>query len=144
MTNDNMTRLRHGFLWGGIATLAMSVPMVLGMATGVAPMPKPIPVAIIGTLFGDGIPKPLLMLLAVATHISYGAFWGAVLARITPNVTVWKGVGLGIFLWLIMQLAVLPFLGWGVFGMAVTPMIAVATLILHLIYGGVAGWLIDR
>lgn len=43
-----------------------------------------------------------------------------------------------------MQLIVLPLLGWGVFGVAITPPTAVATLVLHLIYGPSLGWLIDR
>lgn len=51
---------------------------------------------------------------------------------------------MGVLLWLIMQVAVLPFLGWGFFGMNETLKIALATFILHLIYCGVLGWLIDR
>jgi hypothetical protein len=47
---------------------------------------------------------------------------------------------MGLFLWLIMELVVLPLLGWGVFGSAITSKIAVATLVLHLIYGGILGW----
>jgi hypothetical protein len=37
-----------------------------------------------------------------------------------------------------------PFLGWGAFGAAITPIIAVATLVLHLVYGATFGWLMDR
>lgn len=43
-----------------------------------------------------------------------------------------------------MQIMFLPFLGWGLFGTAITPKIAVATLVLHLVYGGVLGWPLDR
>ena len=38
----------------------------------------------------------------------------------------------------------LPALGWGLFGTAVTPRVAVATLALHLVYGAVLGWTLDR
>ncbi|MFB6375954.1 MAG: hypothetical protein ABEN55_23195 [Bradymonadaceae bacterium] len=44
--------------------------------------------------------------------------------------------------WLLMQVAVLPVIGWGVFGLKITGFpskIAVGTLILHLIYGLVVG-----
>jgi len=34
--------------------------------------------------------------------------------------------------------------GWGVFGTAITPKIAVATLVLHLIYGATLGWGLRR
>lgn len=107
-------------------------------------MPQPIPAAIIGALFGAGLAKPLVMVLAAGSHLGYGGLWGAVLARIVPRVTIWKGLALGAALWLLMQIVVLPFLGWGLFGTAVTPALAVATLVLHLIYGTVLGWGLDR
>ncbi len=137
-------RLAAGFGWGVIATIAMSAVMLAGQITGVAPMPKPIPVAIAGQVLGDRMPQPLLMLLGALGHLAYGGFWGAVLAALTRPVTVWKGIGLGILLWLGMGLAVLPFLGWGLFGTSVTPIIAGATLLLHLVYGATLGWGMDR
>ena len=110
-------------------------------------MPSPIPAAIVNKglgLLGVGLPMPLIMPLAAVAHLSYGGVWGAVLAALTRPVTIWKGIGLGIFLWFIMQIVVLPLLGWGFFGVSITPRIAVATLILHLVYGTVLGWLMDR
>jgi hypothetical protein len=122
----------------------MSVVMIAGVLTGLSPMPTPIPVAIVGKILGGGPPQPALMALGAAVHLLYGGTFGGVLAMATYPVTVWKGVLLGIILWLLMQLFWLPFLGWGMFGVAVTPMIAGATLLLHVIYGATMGWLIDR
>ena len=140
-------RLAIGFGWGLVATLAMSTLMVIAFATGVSPMPKPIPAAIVGKVIkgviGAEIPQPAMVALAVASHFSYGGLWGAVLAGLTRPVTFWKGLGLGIFLWLLMGTVALPFLGWGFFGVAITARIAVATLILHLVYGGTVGLLMD-
>ena len=141
-TSPAKPRLRQGVLWGVVATAAMSIPMILGMATGVAPMPEPIPKALVELVVTG--PIPLVMGLAAISHLAYGGFWGAVLTRVTSRVTVWKGLGLGIVLWLIMQLVVLPLLGWGLFGAAVTSKIAGATLLLHLIYGAVLGWGLRR
>jgi hypothetical protein len=121
----------------------MSVPMIIGMTTGAAPMPKPIPTAIIATLFGAGLAKPLLMGLAIGSHLAYGGAFGAVLAGITARASVWNGLAMGAALWLVMQVVVLPFVGWGPFGTGVTPAIAIATLVLHLIYGAVLGWGLD-
>ena len=136
-------RFLQGFGWGAAATVVMSIPMIAGTLTGFSPMPKPIPAAIVGSLLGE-IPKPLLLLFAALSHLGYGGFWGGVLAISTKRVTIWNGLALGVFLWLVMQVAVLPWLGWGPFGTTVTPMIAVATLVLHLIYGATLGWLTDR
>lgn len=142
MTNQKKSVL--GFGVGVLGTVAMSIPMIAATVTGISPMPKPIPAAIIGSLFGPGLPKPLLMLLAAGSHLAYGGAWGAAFAMMSKRVTVWKGLWLGIGLWLIMQVVVLPALGWGVFGSAVTPRIALATLILHLIYGATTGYALQR
>ena len=137
-------RFWSGFGWGVVATVGMSIPMIIGTASGVAPMPEPIPKAIVTTILGKGLPMPLIMVLAAGSHLVYGGIWAALLIQVTDRVTIWKGLGLGIFLWLLMQVVVLPLIGWGLFGAAITPKIAAATLILHLIYGALVGWLVDR
>ena len=134
----------RGFGWGVAATIAMSIPMIIGMATGVAPMPEPIPKALVALIFGGGLPAPLLMALSAGSHLGYGGVFGALLARLYPEAGLWGGLGLGAFLWLVMQVAVLPLLGWGLFGLSITPKIAVATLVLHLIYGATLGWGLGR
>lgn len=121
----------------------MSVLMVIGFMTGIAPMPKPIPKALVGSVI-SGLPKPVFMMIAIGAHLTYGGVWGAVLAAATRPVTTAKGLGSGILLWLLMGLVFLPYLGWGFFGIAIIPAIAIATLVLHLIYGGTLGWTLDR
>ncbi len=139
-----MGRFWKGATWGAVATVVMSVLMIIGMVSGMSPMPKPIPAAIIGKLLGPGTATPLIMGLAILSHVGYGAVFGGAFALATPRVTALKGLGLGVALWLLMQVVVLPFLGWGVFGSAITPKIAVATLVLHLVYGVSYGALMDR
>lgn len=130
----------NGFRWGVVATVVMSILMIASVLTGMSPMPKPIPVAIVGRLTGGSLPKPALMATAALLHLAYGGFWGGAMARLTSRVTVGRGLVLGVALWLLMGVAVLPWLGWGLFGTARTPKIAVATLLLHLLYGLTLGW----
>jgi hypothetical protein len=137
-------RFVRGFGWGIVGTIAMSVVMLIGMSTGMSPMPKPIPVAIVAQVLGKGTAQPLLMVSAILAHLAYGGVWGGVFASIIWPVTVWKGIGLGAFLWLLMQILVLPFLGWGLFGTVISPAIAVATLVLHVVYGATYGALMYR
>jgi len=139
-----LTRFWNGARWGLVATVAMSVLMLGGMASGLSPIPKPIPAAIVGQLLGPDVAKPLLMGLAIISHLGFGGFFGGLFTLATDKVTVWKGIGLGVALWLFMQIAVLPFLGWGVFGTGITPKIAIATLVLHLVYGASYGALMSR
>lgn len=136
-------RLWKGFGWGIVATLVMSILMIIGKATGLAPMPDPIPIATVKNLIGE-VPKRPLMILGIISHFVYGGIFGALLTRLFKPVTFKKGVGLGLVLWLVMQVIVLPFIGWGLFGSEITLKIALATLILHLIYGGTLGWLTDK
>ena len=42
------------------------------------------------------------------------------------------------------EIVFLPFVGWGPFGLRITPAIAAATLLLHLTYGATLGWVADR
>jgi uncharacterized protein DUF6789 len=137
-------RLTAGFWWGVVATIPMSVLMFLGLITGISPISRPIPEEVVIAVFGEGLPRPLILLLAAGSQLAYGGFWGAVLAALTRPATIWAGIALGVFLWFVVQGAVLPFLGWGVFGVTVDPRAAVATLILHLVYGATLGWLLDR
>lgn len=123
----------NGFLWGVVATLVMSTILVTGYVTGMTPMPKPIPAAVTAALLGGILPavKPF----AVLFHLLYGGVAGAVFVAIANERTVEKALGYGVALWVVMGLVVLPLAGWGLFGTAVTPKIAVATLVLHLVYG---------
>lgn len=122
----------------------MSAVMLIGMRTGLSPMPKPIPAAIVGHLSAGDLPQPAIMALGGLAHLAYGGFWGGALAALVRQVSLKAGLVLGFVLWLVMQIVVLPFLGWGLFGVSVAPAIAVATLVLHLVYGGVLGILMDR
>lgn len=135
---------RRGLGWGIGATVAMSILMIVGMATGIAPMPEPIPTAIVTSILGEGLATPLLMGLAIGSHLGYGGVWGVVFAEGISDATIGKGLALGVFLWLLMQVVVLPLIGWGFFGTAITPKIAGATLVLHLVYGAALGWGLAR
>lgn len=138
------TYTKNGIIYGVLGTLFMSVVMLIVMITGISPIPEPIPAAIAKGLLGSA-PKPVILGFAIISHFGYGAFWGSVLFNwVKASGNIWHGLGWGVMLWLIMELIVLPLLGWGVFGIAITPKIAVATLILHLIYGGTLGWGLSR
>lgn len=143
-TVSSSQRFKHGFLLGVAATIAMSAVMLVGMATGLAPMPQPIPLAIAEGVLGTAVPQLVLMIVGVTSHLVYGGFWAGLLATGTQKITLVRGLLLGIGLWLLMQVLVLPLLGWGFFGAAVTPKIAVGTLVLHLIYGLALGVLASR
>lgn len=85
----------------------MSVLMVTGIVTGLAPMPRPIPEAIVSLVIG-GAPKPIRMVTAVTAHLLYGGVSGAVLAGAVRPVSVWKALGFGVLLWAVLDVVFLP------------------------------------
>lgn len=141
----------RGAGYGVLATLVMTLVMLTGMGTGMAPMPEPIPRALAGLFLGIFVDAPsagILMATGMVAHFAYGAAAGVLFVLLFAE---WKNVrgGLlwGAILWFIMQVLVLPLIGWGAFGLSVTgfpPKIAVGTLVLHLIYGGILGWGVGR
>jgi hypothetical protein len=137
--NRSSSLIQRGLIGGLWGTFAMSLLMGAATASGVSPLPRPVPAALAGMLLG-AVAKPILMLTALLLHFGIGGASGALLAAWRERITYRNALGLALALWLIMQLAVFPLLGWGVFGAAVTPKLAVATLVPHLAYGGVLGW----
>ncbi len=133
-----------GIGWGIVATISMSTFHLLAKWLGLFPVWPPTPAAVVKRILGSGMPHPLLIVLAVGFHLVYGGFWGGALWAIARRITLWKGIGLGVFLWLIMQLAVFPFLGWGVFASGLNSKIAAAALVEHLVFGTVLGLLVAR
>lgn len=139
--------LKKGFIWGVVATVPMTIVMKLAMAAGIAPMPEPIPTALVKVFLGD-LGAPVTTIVAMIAHFGYGGVGGAVFGQLLEDkLSLAWGFRWGAILWLVMQLAVLPIVGWGFFGFEVTgfpPKIAVGTLVLHLIYGGTLGWGMNR
>lgn len=124
---------------GLLATLVMTLVMAVGVTTGMAPMPEPIPLALARLVLPTAL-KPVIMIVGLGAHFLYGALAGVVFAWLFRHwLTLWSGILWGILLWVVMQIMVLPLLGWGVFGVSVTPKIALATGVLHLLYGAVLG-----
>ena len=133
---------------GFIAALVMVLLMQGAMAQGMAPFSMAPSAALLATL---GLPAQPL---AVILHFGYGMFWSLVLLAIFWDRTrVGTGIGLSLFLWLVMMLVLSPVIGWGVFGMNPSADLpdrlrltsglhyAGSTLLLHLIYGAIIGWM---
>lgn len=142
-------RILRGFVWGVLATVAMTIVhltiwTVTGRLTVVAVTSKMLPEIIVTKILGSGLPLFPRLLLAAVAHFGYGGFWGAVLLALTPRVTLWKGIAMGAFLYLFMQVVLFPAMGRGFFGAAapgrdaVLVFLSIAT---HLTYGTTLGWL---
>lgn len=139
-TSVTARRAAAGFGYGLAATVVMTGLMLGTVAAGVSPMPRPIPAALVAHTLGP-LPKGIVVASGLVAHLAYGGAAAALAAAFLRRVTVWAGLAYGALLWLVMGLVWLPYLGWGLFGTAAAPPIAMATLVLHLVYGAVLGGL---
>jgi len=136
---------------GFLGSLIMFLLMMLGIyGTGIAPFNVPPSAAFVIKL---GLPaKPL----ALIVHFGYGAFWSILLVYWYRDRTdIKKGLSLALIAWVIMMVIYSPIIGWGFFGLGnahtlntgnplyleAGPKYIVSTLMLHLIFGGIIGWL---
>lgn len=138
---------------GALGSLIILVVMFVGIEiTGFAPFNLPPSAAFLKAL---GIP---VQPLAVIAHFVYGIAWAVILyALFESRTNIARGLGLAVIVqWLLlMQLVYSPIIGWGIFGaaagslppdapLALTSQVKyiVLTFILHVVYGGLNGWLI--
>lgn len=148
------------YLRGAGAGLVSSLVLFLVMVTmveivGAAPFnlaPSAAFLEILGWNYGQ---------LAAVSHFVYGVVWALILvAMFGAGVTVPKAIGVAVGAqWLLFMLIYAPAMGWGLFGLggpghSLAPgdplhlgspaKFLVMTLVLHVVYGAINGWLIGR
>jgi hypothetical protein len=140
MVSDTQTRI-HTHVGTGIgaafiATIVLSLIMVMKQAMGV--MPQLNPIGMITQMIGA--PTPLVGWIM---HFVIGTLlWGILYAWIAPHLTGahwYRGALFATGAWLIMMIVMMPMAGAGLFGLKIGMMAPVATLVLHWIYGAVLG-----
>ena len=129
-----------GIVAGFVATLVLSALMLMKSAMGVMPAFNAIK-DWVTILAGLGLPAtPLIGWIA---HLILGSVvWGALFAAVEPRLpggAVASGTVFGVLAWLGMMVVFMPWAGNGLFALGIGPMAAVATLVLHIIYGAVLG-----
>lgn len=137
-------RIARGFLWGTVATVAMtlthfSIWAVEGQLTIHNMVTRMMPSNIITKVFGSGLPVSTHLLLAALIHLGYGAFWGAILFGLTKQVTFLKGVAMGAFLYLGARIFLSPLLGSR--PLAAGALLSWFSIATHFTYGATLGLL---
>jgi len=140
----DVARLTRGAAWGAVATAAKSAVTFLGFLGGESAEPTPMPVAIVERLAGEDAHRALVYPAAALAHLAYGGAAGALFALLGRPTTLVRGVAWGALLWLVQQVVVFPFVGWGAFGRTVGMRASVGALVDHLVYGYVLGVGLER
>ena len=132
-----------GVMYGLVGTAIMSVFMMLVMLMGYAPLLEPFPFMVIKAMFYPIESFVVLVTITILAHFVYGSFWSAVFVSLFPEGRLGSGIGWGVFLWVVMNIVWLPFIGMR-YSATLKPDVAFITLLFHLIYGGTLGYLCSR
>jgi len=130
----------RGFIAGIIATVILSAIMMMKTMMGLMPEFNVISdwtslLATVGVSAGPAI--------AWILHFALGGVWGVLFALIhhkLPGGYVVSGIIFGVIAWLGMMVGFMPIAGNGFFALSISPMVPMATLILHVIFGAVLGF----
>jgi len=138
-----MRDIPKGMLAGLVATIVLSALMVFKSMMGLMPQLD------IARMIAGMMGSPDTPLIGWIVHFAIGiVVYGiaiAVLDSKLPGTShVGHGVMLGVIGWLIMMVMLMPMAGAGLFGMNMGIMAPVMTLVLHLIFGAVLGWMYGR
>ncbi len=129
-----MNKLISGVIAGLVATVVLSVMMVIKGKMGV--MPELDIISMLAGMMGAGAFIGWLM------HFMVGVGYGVAFSQISkflPGSFVTKGIFIGLLGWLVMMVALMPMMGAGFFAIKMGMMAPVMTLVLHVIFGAVLG-----
>ena len=130
-----------GMVAGFIATVVLSVLMLMKQQMGLVPQLNPIEdiVHVADHLTGMTLPLPFAWIgHFVLGTVAWGIIYAALQASL-PGAPVVKGLIFGALAWLAMMIIFEPLAGDGLFALSLGPQATVVTLVLHLIYGAVLG-----
>ena len=127
---DGMEWLKAAGVGIGVSILTAAV-MVTALKTGVSPLPKPLGLAFAETISGRTLPLPVGLLFHTA-WVTFFSMLYVVLFR--DALTFMRAFWLGVALWIVALLVFFPLVGWGFFGLAVSPKLIVASAVPHLLF----------
>jgi hypothetical protein len=116
----------------GIAVSILTAAFMLATAkAGVSPLPKALGLAFAETVLGRALPLPVGLLFHTVWTTAFSALY-VILFR--DALTFMRALWLGVLLWLLVLVFFFPVVGWGFFGLAVSPKLIVGAAIPHLLF----------
>ncbi|MBN2631553.1 MAG: hypothetical protein JXR75_13565 [Rhodobacteraceae bacterium] len=132
-----MEKLTAGFVAGFVATLVLSALMVAKGMMGL--MPHLNVIAMLSAMMGGAMIVGWLIHFMIGT-IAWGGAFAIIQDRLPGGSLTVKGIAFAIGAWLLMMILVMPMAGAGFFGMKMGIMAPVMTLVLHIVFGAVLGF----
>lgn len=138
-----MNKALKGILAGLAATVVLSLLMVMKSKMGL--MPDVNVISMLASKMGGEISMGWVAHFMIGT-LGYGLAYAFVFSALPFGGHVSRGIALGIVGWFMMMIAVMPMMGAGLFGLGMPSgvMVPVATLVLHVIFGAVLGFVYGK
>ncbi len=131
-----MNNYMRGILAGLIATIVLSILMYMKGMMGL--MPELDIIAMLAGKMGGSAMMGWVGHFVIGA-LGYGLAFAIIGDKLPGGSSTVRGIALGIIGWLMMMIVLMPMMGAGLFAMNMGMMAAVATLILHVIFGAVLG-----
>ena len=135
-----MKKLINGAIAGVIATIVLSLMMLIKGKMGV--MPELDIISMLAGMMGGALLLGWVMHFMIG--VGYGVVFHLTYDKLPTNSLIIKGVILGVVGWLVMMLMLMPMVGAGLFGMKMGVMAPIMTLVLHAIFGAVLGFVYSK
>ena len=134
--------IKKGFISGFIATLVLTMMMIIKGKMGI--MPALDPVGMMTNTVHAKLGLPQLPVIGWLMHFGIGTIaWGGAFSIfnkwIPTQKQLTKGIIFGVVAWFIMMLIPMPMMGAGLFALNIGIQATVMTLVLHLVFGVVLG-----
>lgn len=131
-----MSNSMKGLVAGLVATIVLSVVMLINSGMGI--MPEVDFIRLLRSLGTLSTPAAWMDHFIVGVVV-WGLLFGIYDAMSSGPAPWLKGIIFGVFAWLVMLVAFMPLAGAGLFGAKLGGAILAGFLVLHLIYGAVLG-----
>lgn len=135
-------RLGFGIVAGFVATLVISLFLILRLSAGLMPWYNPIEIMNLTAQHLLGTPNSIFVGWTI--HFIVGSLiWGSLFALVVPDLPGatdgQRGVVFGVVAWLVVMFTVFPLAGSGFFGMGFGWVAPISTLVGHIVFGWVLG-----
>lgn len=137
-----IVRLSRGIIAGLVATLVISMFMILRLSAGIMPWYNIVEIMNLTAQSLLGTPNSIVVGWII--HFVVGTLiWGTLFALWAPHLPgssdTRRGLVFGLVAWLVVMITVFPLAGSGMFGMGFGLIAPISTLLGHIVFGLVLG-----
>ncbi|RUO63720.1 DUF6789 family protein [Pseudidiomarina insulisalsae] len=138
-----MNKLLASMVAGLVATIVLSILMMIKSSMGI--MPELNVIKMLANYLNASMAIGWLVHFLIGI-VAYGIAFTILHQLVPAQKPVILGIALAVIFWLIMMIVLMPMMGNGMFaiGMELGPRPAIATLVLHIIFGFVLGYTAGR